>query len=232
VLASYYEHDNANVHRGVHTLASRATAAYEGARDKARPPAVPSPACSRPSPGGLALQRARSLRGRLHPRRDGGHQPSGALLGRREPARWRRSRPLCAGAPLQPGALAAARQAHRLRAPLRAAPPRRAAARPGRVASGGRPSNAANCSRARLQRARQHRGRLVARRAGAAARREAAARRLPVCAALARRRASAGMRLSGGVWTQDAGAHGHRLPLGARRAAGGDAALAGRRRDD
>ncbi|MFN9858284.1 MAG: aminotransferase class V-fold PLP-dependent enzyme, partial [Pseudanabaena sp.] len=30
----YYEHDNANVHRGAHTLSSRATDAYEGARDK------------------------------------------------------------------------------------------------------------------------------------------------------------------------------------------------------
>lgn len=29
----YYEHNNANVHRGVHTLGSRATDAYEGARD-------------------------------------------------------------------------------------------------------------------------------------------------------------------------------------------------------
>jgi len=28
----YYAHDNANVHRGVHTLSERATAAYEGAR--------------------------------------------------------------------------------------------------------------------------------------------------------------------------------------------------------
>ncbi|GIP38343.1 cysteine desulfurase [Paenibacillus sp. J31TS4] len=32
----YYEMDNANVHRGVHTLGSRATDAYEGARDKVR----------------------------------------------------------------------------------------------------------------------------------------------------------------------------------------------------
>ena len=31
-IARYYEHDNANVHRGVHTLGSRATDAYEGAR--------------------------------------------------------------------------------------------------------------------------------------------------------------------------------------------------------
>ena len=31
-IAAYYEKDNANVHRGVHTLAERATAAYEAAR--------------------------------------------------------------------------------------------------------------------------------------------------------------------------------------------------------
>ncbi|GAP93567.1 SufS family cysteine desulfurase [Leptolyngbya sp. NIES-2104] len=33
-LRYYYEHDNANVHRGAHTLSARATDAYEGARDK------------------------------------------------------------------------------------------------------------------------------------------------------------------------------------------------------
>lgn len=33
-LQHYYEWDNANVHRGVHTLGSRATDAYEGAREK------------------------------------------------------------------------------------------------------------------------------------------------------------------------------------------------------
>lgn len=33
-LERYYQEDNANVHRGVHTLAERATAAYEAARDK------------------------------------------------------------------------------------------------------------------------------------------------------------------------------------------------------
>ncbi|MFK4935406.1 cysteine desulfurase [Lactococcus garvieae] len=36
VLRNYYEHDNANVHRGVHTLAERATADYEAAREKVR----------------------------------------------------------------------------------------------------------------------------------------------------------------------------------------------------
>jgi cysteine desulfurase/selenocysteine lyase len=33
-LARYYEHDNANVHRGLHELSNRATEAYEGARAK------------------------------------------------------------------------------------------------------------------------------------------------------------------------------------------------------
>jgi len=36
VLRHYYEHDNANIHRGVHLLSERATEAYEGARDKVR----------------------------------------------------------------------------------------------------------------------------------------------------------------------------------------------------
>ena len=34
VLQHYYQRDNANVHRGAHTLSGRATDAYEGARDK------------------------------------------------------------------------------------------------------------------------------------------------------------------------------------------------------
>jgi cysteine desulfurase/selenocysteine lyase len=33
-IRNYYEHDNANVHRGVHQLSERATKAYEGAREK------------------------------------------------------------------------------------------------------------------------------------------------------------------------------------------------------
>ena len=35
-LMAYYHDDNANVHRGVHTLAERATAAYEASREKLR----------------------------------------------------------------------------------------------------------------------------------------------------------------------------------------------------
>src|SRR6266576_2828887 len=34
-LVHYYEHDNANVHRGIHELSSRATTAYEAARARA-----------------------------------------------------------------------------------------------------------------------------------------------------------------------------------------------------
>lgn len=35
-LVYFYEHDNANVHRGVHTLAERATSSYEASREKVR----------------------------------------------------------------------------------------------------------------------------------------------------------------------------------------------------
>ncbi|MEO8215888.1 MAG: cysteine desulfurase [Acidobacteriota bacterium] len=35
-ISHYYERDNANVHRGVHLLSERATASYEGAREKVR----------------------------------------------------------------------------------------------------------------------------------------------------------------------------------------------------
>src|SRR5215831_14717897 len=34
-LSQYYEHDNANVHRGIHELSNRATAAFEAARARA-----------------------------------------------------------------------------------------------------------------------------------------------------------------------------------------------------
>lgn len=35
-ISRYYEHDHANVHRGVHTLSQRATDAYEGSREVIR----------------------------------------------------------------------------------------------------------------------------------------------------------------------------------------------------
>src|SRR5882724_12889913 len=34
-LRNYYEHDNANVHRGIHELSNRATAGFEAARARA-----------------------------------------------------------------------------------------------------------------------------------------------------------------------------------------------------
>src|SRR5215471_17111660 len=34
-LRNYYEHDNANVHRGIHELSNRATTAFEAARTRA-----------------------------------------------------------------------------------------------------------------------------------------------------------------------------------------------------
>ena len=33
-LVNYYEHDNANVHRGIHELSNRASAAYEATRGR------------------------------------------------------------------------------------------------------------------------------------------------------------------------------------------------------
>src|SRR5262249_20911266 len=35
-LVAYYEHENSNVHRGAHTMAARATEAYEKARESVR----------------------------------------------------------------------------------------------------------------------------------------------------------------------------------------------------
>src|SRR6185312_15312656 len=35
-IKKYYEFENSNVHRGVHTLGNRATESYEGAREKVR----------------------------------------------------------------------------------------------------------------------------------------------------------------------------------------------------
>ena len=65
-LSYFYEHENSNIHRAAHTLAARATDAYEGARDTVR--AVP--------------RRADRRGDRLRPRHHRGDQPGGADLGR------------------------------------------------------------------------------------------------------------------------------------------------------
>ena len=74
-IQHYYEHDNANVHRGVHALSERATAAYEGARETVR----------------AFVNAASVARDHLHAQCDREHQPRGARVGRRERPRGRRS---------------------------------------------------------------------------------------------------------------------------------------------
>ena len=71
-LQHYYEHDNANVHRGLHELSSRATEAYEGARQSVA----------------RYLNAAKRGRNRFHPGDDGKYQPGRAGVGRKiSPAR-------------------------------------------------------------------------------------------------------------------------------------------------
>ena len=68
-MAGYYEHSNANVHRGTYLIAEEATAALEGARAKvARFIGAPSVA-----------------RGRVHQERHRGAQPGGQGLGAGQP---------------------------------------------------------------------------------------------------------------------------------------------------
>jgi cysteine desulfurase/selenocysteine lyase len=63
-LDAYYRRDNANVHRGIYQLSERATAAYEGARDKV-----------------ARLINARPGDDHLDPQRDRGDQPRRLQLG-------------------------------------------------------------------------------------------------------------------------------------------------------
>ena len=65
-LVHYYEHDNANVHRGIHELSNRATTGFEAARTRA-----------------AKFINARSRRrNHLHARHDRRHQPRRQFLGR------------------------------------------------------------------------------------------------------------------------------------------------------
>ncbi len=57
-IVHYYEHINANIHRGVHTLSVRATEAHDEARETVR----------------CFIQAARRRRNHLCPRRHRGHQ--------------------------------------------------------------------------------------------------------------------------------------------------------------
>ena len=91
-LSYFYEHENSNVHRAAHTLAARATDAYEAAREKVR----------------RFLNAPSAQRDRLRARRDRGHQPGRAELGPAQRRRRRRDRHHLARAPRQHRAVAAA----------------------------------------------------------------------------------------------------------------------------
>ena len=58
-ISDFYEHENSNIHRAAHTLAARATDAYEAAREKVR----------------RFLNAPHRQGDRLRPRRDRSHQP-------------------------------------------------------------------------------------------------------------------------------------------------------------
>mmetsp|Transcript_33484 Transcript_33484/g.107627 ORF Transcript_33484/g.107627 Transcript_33484/m.107627 type:complete len:327 (-) Transcript_33484:230-1210(-) len=152
-------------------------------------------------------------------------------MGSRQPGRGRRGCAQRGRAPLQHCAVAAARRGAGRGAPVRA-PERDGAARPAAPPHAARPPHQAGRRAARLQRARSRgAGRRDCRRR-AGRRRARAARRVPVGAAHAGGRRPPRRRLLGRVGAQDVWSDGRRLPLGAGRGAGGDAALAGRRGDD
>ena len=93
-ISHFYEHDNSNIHRGAHTLAARATDAYEKAREKVQ-----------------TFLGASSIEGdRLRPRHDRRHQPRRANLRPQVPAARRRNRALHARASCQHRSLADGRQ--------------------------------------------------------------------------------------------------------------------------
>ena len=112
-LVHYYEHDNANVHRGIHELSNRATAGLR----------------SRPRARGPIHQCPERRRNHLHPRHDRRHQPGRAVLGREESQIRRRDSAHRDGASQQPRSVAIARPAHRREARLRARHRRRRPAR-------------------------------------------------------------------------------------------------------
>ena len=93
-VANFYAHDNSNIHRGAHTLAARATDAYEQARQKVQ----------------AFLGRIVGQGDHLRPRHDRRHQSRRADLRPEVPAAGRRDRPLHARTSRQHRALADDRQ--------------------------------------------------------------------------------------------------------------------------
>ena len=112
-LVHYYEHDNANVHRGIHELSNRATAAFR----------------SRADARGEIHQRHERRGNHFHPGHDRRHQPGGQFLGLEESQSGRRDPAHRNGASQQPRAVANAGAAHRRKARLCARHRRRRPAR-------------------------------------------------------------------------------------------------------
>ena len=141
-IRKFHEVDCANIHRGVHELSQRSTAAYEETRIQGQ--ALP--------------QRPRQERADLRARHHRRHQPGGQQLGPQEREGRRRDRHLGAGAPLQHRALAdAVRGEGRQAAGHSHERPRRAA--PGRVRKAARPAHAHGGRGPRLERAGHHQSR-------------------------------------------------------------------------
>ena len=215
-MREFYEHSYANVHRGVYTLAERATAGYEGAREKVRAyinaPSNREVIFTRSATEALNLIAYAWGLENLGPRR------------RRRDHRARASREL--------RALAVHREEDR-RA-VRAHPDRRlrrAAARRARRDRDARQREGRR-EQPRLEHARDDQPRREARGVGARAGRDHGRRRRAGGAAPAHRRAGARLRLPRVLVAQAVRADRRRRALGPPRAARGDAAVQPGRRDD
>ena len=89
-ISHFYQHDNSNIHRAAHTLAARATDAYEGG----------------PAKGANLSRRLVGQGNRLRPRHDRGDQSRHPNLWAKIPAAGRRSRPVHARTSCQHRSLA------------------------------------------------------------------------------------------------------------------------------
>ena len=216
-ISRYYEHDHANVHRGVHTLSQRATDAYEGARENW------CAASSTPR----ETKEIIFVRGTTE-----GDQPGGAELRAAAPASGRRDPDLRARAPREHRAVAT-----RVRADRRDAEGH--SDRPDAARSISRRSNGCIGPRTKLL-ALAHVSnalgtvvpveKFIA--AAKRARRAGAARRRAGRAAQRRRRARTGLRFLLLLGAQDVRPDRHRRAVRPQGAARSDAAVAGRRRHD
>ena len=214
--AYFYEHENSNIHRAAHTLAARATDAYESARESVR----------------RFLKAPSDARDRLRARRDRRDQPRRAELGpaQRRPRATRSS---------SPGS-----STTRTSSPGSSSAPRRArgcASRPSTTAarSSSRSTRSSSSPKTKLVSFTQVSNALgtitpakemieMAHRHGA----RRAARRRAGRLAHAGRRAGARLRLLRLLRPQGLRADGHRRRLRPERAARRDAAVAGRREHD